>query len=185
MATYDPDNPSSRRPFNLMRWVDEHRHELVPPVANKQVWREANMIVMVIGGGNERNDFHDDPREEFFYQLRGDMELWIWPTEGVKPEKMTICEGEVYLLPPHLRHSPQRPDPDSIGIVVEYAREPGELDGFEWVCKNCQNLVHRVEVQVQEIDKDLPPLFRAFDDDLDARTCPRCSTVHGGTSSGL
>jgi 3-hydroxyanthranilate 3,4-dioxygenase len=93
---------------------------------------------------------------------------------------MPIGEGEIYLLPPNLRHSPQRPDPASIGLVVEYARLPGELDGFEWVCENCSQLVHRVEVQLQAIDEDLPPLFAGFNDDMEARTCPHCGTVHPG-----
>lgn len=179
MTDWDPA-PSQRRPFDLQGWIDAHRHELVPPVANKQIWREADMIVMIVGGGNERNDFHDDPREEFFYQIKGDMNLVIWPEPGVEPFHMPIREGEVYLLPPGLRHSPQRPDPDSIGLVVEYQRAPGELDGFEWPCPNCSRLIHRVEVQVQAIDQDLPPLFAAFHGDEEARTCPHCGTVHPG-----
>lgn len=185
MTNADPAIATDRRPFNLMAWVEEHRHQLRPPVANKQIWREADMVVMIVGGGNERNDFHDDPREEFFYQVKGDMALWIWPEHGVAPYPMVIREGDVYLLPPHLRHSPQRPDPDSIGLVVEYQRSPGELDGFEWACPDCHQLVHRVEVQVQAIDRDLPPLFAAFDADEEARTCGNCSAMHPGKAGRL
>ena len=184
MTSYDP-SPNERRPFSLMKWIEDHRDELRPPVANKQIWREADMIVMIVGGGNERNDFHDDPREEFFYQIKGDMDLVIWDGEGTAPRHMPIREGEIYLLPPNVRHSPQRPDPASIGLVVEYERNVGELDGFEWVCANCAHLVHRVDVQVQEIDKDLPPLFDAFDADNEARTCPNCSTLHVGKGGRL
>lgn len=184
MTDYDPA-PTERRPFNLMKWIEDHRAELTPPVANKQIWREADMIVMIVGGGNERNDFHDDPREEFFYQIKGDMSLVIWPEEGTEPAHMPIREGEVYLLPPNVRHSPQRPERDSVGLVVEYARAAGELDGFEWACPNCAHLVHRVEVQLQAIDKDLPPLFTAFDEDTDARTCPNCATLHPGKGGRL
>ncbi len=183
-TNYDP-SPLERRPFNLQRWIDDHREDLTPPVANKQIWREADMIVMIVGGGNERNDFHDDPREEFFYQIKGDMNLVIWPEEGTAPHDMAIREGDVYLLPPRVRHSPQRPDPDSVGLVVEYQRKIGELDGFEWACPNCANLVHRVELQVQEIDKDLPPLFAAFHVDEAARTCPHCGTLHPGKDGRL
>ena len=56
MTDYDP-SPLDRRPFSLQRWIDDHRAELTPPVANKQIWREADMIVMMVGGGNQRNDF--------------------------------------------------------------------------------------------------------------------------------
>ena len=107
MTQYDP-SLTERRPFSLSAWIDDHRAELTPPVANRQIWREADMIVMIVGGGNERNDFHDDPREEFFFQIKGDMNLVIWPEQGTEPFDMPIREGEVYLLPPHVRHSPQR-----------------------------------------------------------------------------
>lgn len=169
-TTYTP-------PFNFARWIEENADSLKPPVANKQVWEGTDMIVMVVGGGNSRSDFHDDPREEFFYQLRGDMNLRL-QEDGQPAVDMPIREGDIYLLPARVRHSPQRPDPDSVGLVVEYARDAGELDGFEWFCPNCHRLVHRVEVQVASIVRDLPPLFDAFFSDVEARTCDHCGTVH-------
>ena len=68
MTDYDPE-PRLRRPFSLQSWISDHRHEMVPPVSNRQVWREADMIVMMVGGGNHRNDFHIDPREEFWVEF--------------------------------------------------------------------------------------------------------------------
>jgi hypothetical protein len=47
--------------------------------------------------------------------------------------------------------------------VVEAAR-PDELDAFEWYCFECQARVHRVEVKVRHLVKDLPPLYEAFFD---------------------
>ena len=68
------------------------------------------MVVMVVGGPpNGRVDFHDDPVQEFFYQLEGDMVLKV--AEGGAIYDVPIREGEVFLLPPHTRHSPQRPGP--------------------------------------------------------------------------
>ena len=166
------------RPFNLMAWVECHRDELVPPVANKQVYADSRMIVMIVGGGNERSDYHDDPREEFFMQLKGDMTLKVRHSEGGPAEDMVIREGDVHLIPPHLRHSPQRPDVNSVGLVIEYQREPGELDGFEWYCENCNSLIHRVEVQIEHIDRDLPPLFEAFYASIEDRTCDVCGVIH-------
>jgi 3-hydroxyanthranilate 3,4-dioxygenase len=66
----------------------------------------------------------------------------------------------------------------SVGLVVEGARIEGMRDGFEWYCFNCGSLVHRVEVEVKDIVKDLPPLYEAFYADEKARTCPKCGTVH-------
>ncbi len=164
-------------PFNFQQWIDDHADELKPPVANKQVWPEAGMIVMVVGGGNMRTDYHVDPRDEFFYQLKGTMHLLL-REEGSPPVDVPIREGEVFLLPADVSHSPQRPDPDSIGLVVEYSRQEGELDGFEWYCPACHSLLHRFQVQMQSIEDDLPPLFDAFYQDLEARTCDNCGTVH-------
>jgi 3-hydroxyanthranilate 3,4-dioxygenase len=168
---------SMRPPFNFTRWIDDHADQLKPPVSNKQIWEGTDMIVTVVGGGNVRTDYHDDPNSEFFYQLRGDMTLRV-REPGEPARDLAIREGDIFLLPPHVRHSPQRPDPDSVGLVVEYARNPGERDGFEWFCAECESLVHRVEVQLDSIVRDLPPLFDAFYRDLEARTCPACSAVH-------
>ena len=167
-----------RRPFHLERWIEEHREELRPPVANQQMFADGDMIVMIVGGGNVRTDFHDDPREEFFYQLKGDMILRIMHDEDLPPEDMVIGEGEIYLLAPHVKHSPQRPDPESIGLVVENARVDGDLDAFEWYCPTCHQMIHRVELPLASIVDDLPPLFDAFYGDHAARTCSRCGTVH-------
>ncbi|MEM9564132.1 MAG: 3-hydroxyanthranilate 3,4-dioxygenase [Actinomycetota bacterium] len=171
-------------PFNLQGWIDEHRHELKPPVANKQVWADGEMIVMIVGGGNQRTDYHDDPLDEFFYQIEGSMILKVIEREGEPARDIVIGEGEIFLLPGHVRHSPQRPDPDSVGLVVEYNRPPGAVDGFEWYCEECHNLVHRVEVQLESIEDDLPPLFEAFYADDQARTCSYCGAYHPGAHVG-
>ena len=169
----------TQMPFNLWAWIRENAEDLKPPVSNKVIWRDSEMIVMVVGGGNQRSDFHYDPRPEFFYQIKGDMNLRILDEPGTAPRDMIIAEGSVYMLTPNVRHSPQRPDPQSYGIVVEYARSEGELDGFEWYCPNCFELLHRVVVQLGDIDKDLPGLFDAFYSSEDARTCGNCGAVHG------
>ena len=171
-----------RPPFNLMKWIADHADELKPPVANKQVWADGEMIVMIVGGGNQRTDYHDDPLDEFFYQLKGTMVLKVRETEGEPSRDVTIGEGEVFLLPGHVRHSPQRPDPDSIGLVVEYNRPAGAVDGFEWYCNECNALLHRVEVQLGSIEDDLPPLFDAFYASVEARTCDVCGAVHPGSA---
>lgn len=165
--------------FNFQKWIDDNQDQLKPPVGNKQLFDEkTGMIIMVVGGPNKRCDFHDDPVEEFFYQLKGDMILKIW--DDGSTYDVRINEGDVFVLPPHVRHSPQRPVEGSVGLVVEGERQPGMLDGFEWFCFNCGNRVHRVEVPLQDIVKDLPPLYDAFFADKEARTCGSCNAVHPG-----
>jgi len=162
--------------FNFARWIDEHAHLLKPPVGNQMVFREAeDLIVQVIGGPNSRTDYHDDPYEEFFYQLRGDMVLKV--LENGKPRDVPIREGEILLIPGRCRHSPQRPA-GTVGMVVEKVRPKDVDDGFEWYCPKCWALVHRVEVNVQNIVADLPPLFEQFYGGK--RQCPKCGHIHPG-----
>ncbi|MEV0600417.1 3-hydroxyanthranilate 3,4-dioxygenase [Streptomyces sp. NPDC050315] len=168
------------KPFNFERWIRDHQDLLQPPVGNVQIWEDADLMVTVVGGPNQRTDFHDDPVEEFFYQLKGNMVLRIMEVEGKPPVDVQIREGDIFLLPAHVRHSPQRPEPGSIGLVVEHARPQGERDAFEWYCVHCHRLVHRAEVQLASIVEDLPPVFAAFYGDQAARTCPHCDAVHPG-----
>jgi 3-hydroxyanthranilate 3,4-dioxygenase len=166
-------------PFSINEWIAEHRELLRPPVANRMLFDDkSGMIVQVIGGGNERVDFHDDPAQEFFFQLKGDMILKVYQDREIR--SIRIREGDVFLLPAHVPHSPQRPDPESVGLVVEGKREPGMLDGFEWYCFECGDKVGRVEIRLKDIVADLPPLFDSFYQDVDRRTCGNCGTVHPG-----
>jgi 3-hydroxyanthranilate 3,4-dioxygenase len=164
--------------FNFQEWIEEHRHLLKPPVGNKQIWEDAGMMAFVVGGPNQRTDFHDDPVEEFFYQLEGDMVLKVF--DQGEFYDVVIREGEIFMLPPHVRHSPQRPMAGSVGLVIEPKRPDGEKDAFEWYCFECGGLVHRAEVLLQSIEDDLPPLYEAFYADELARTCPECGARHPG-----
>ena len=166
------------QPFNFGTWIEEHRDLLKPPVGNKQVFEDAGLIVMVVGGPNQRTDFHDDPTEEFFYQLKGNMVLRVMEEEGKPHRDVQINEGDVFLLPPHVRHSPQRPEQGSIGLVVEVSRPEGLREAFEWYCTECHHLVHRAELQVRSIVDDLPPTFQTFYEG--DRTCSNCGAVHPG-----
>ncbi len=168
-------------PFNLSRWIEEHRDLLKPPVGNAQIWSNSDFIVTIVGGPNARTDYHDDPLEEFFYQLSGDIVLRI--LDDGKPREIPIREGDIFLLPPHVRHSPQRPIPGCVGLVIERQRPEGLIDGFEWYCLNCHARVHRVEVQLKSIVNDLPPLFEAFYASEEKRTCTRCGTLHPGRAT--
>lgn len=169
------------KPFNLQGWIEQNRDKLKPPVGNAQVWEDGEFMVTVVGGPNQRRDFHDDPTEEFFYQLQGDIALRVIEEPGKPPVDIPIREGEVFLLPKHMRHSPQR-GANTIGMVVEMPRPDGALDAFEWYCPKCHQLVHRAEVKLKSIVKDLPPLFEKFYSSEELRRCKHCGTVHPGKS---
>jgi len=107
----------SLKAFNFQAWIDENKDKFKPPVGNAQVWEDGEMMVTVVGGPNQRRDYHDDPTEEFFYQLKGNISVRIMEKPGQPPVEIPIKEGEVFLLPKHTRHSPQRVA-GSIGVVV-------------------------------------------------------------------
>jgi 3-hydroxyanthranilate 3,4-dioxygenase len=160
-------------PLNLKRWIDDHADLLKPPVGNAQIWEDTDFMVTIVGGPNTRTDYHDDPAEEFFYQLKGDMILRVMDLEAKQPRDIPIREGEVFLLPPHTRHSPQRPA-GSIGLVIERKRREGEIDAFEWYCTACHARVHRREVQLRSLVADLPPVFEEYYRRVANGSCPNC-----------
>ena len=161
-------------PINFKKWIDENRHFLKPPVGNKVVYENADFMIMVVGGPNSRKDYHVDPVEEFFYQVEGDMILKI--IENDNRVDIPIKEGEIFLLPKYIPHSPQR-FKDTIGLVIEFRREEGVLDSFQWYCDQCDHLLHEVDIDLENIVTQLPPLFDSYWNDLTARTCVKCGSI--------
>jgi 3-hydroxyanthranilate 3,4-dioxygenase len=160
-------------PFNFQKWIEENRQYLKPPVGNKCMV-DGDFIVMVVGGPNARKDYHYDEGPEFFFQVEGDITVKI--IDDGKPKDIHIKQGEMFYLPPRIPHSPQRPA-NTIGLVIERKRNEGELDGFQWYCENCGNKLHEEFLQLEDIVKQLPPIFEKFWNNKDFRTCKKCGTV--------
>jgi 3-hydroxyanthranilate 3,4-dioxygenase len=160
--------------FNLKAWIDRHRHLLKPPVGNALVFRDTDFQVMIVGGPNSRNDYHIDPYEELFYQLEGDIAVRVMEEGG--PRDIAIRAGEMFLLPPHVPHSPQR-GPDTIGMVIERARSEGDLDRFRWYCGTCSAVLHETALHVSDLVTQLKPVLEAVARDAALRTCRRCGAV--------
>ena len=160
--------------FNFRQWIDEHREFLKPPVCNQQVFHQSEFIIMVVGGPNSRTDYHDDPGDEFFYQLEGDMVLKTIQ-QGARVD-VPIREGEILLLPAHVPHSPQRLE-NTVGLVIERQRRSDEQDGFLWYCDHCQYPLYAEYLAVTDIVKQLPPVFDRFYGSVQNRTCQACGHV--------
>ena len=161
-------------PINFNDWIDNNRHLLKPPVGNQVVYKDTEFIIMVVGGPNTRKDYHVDMAEEFFYQLEGDMILKI--IESGKFKDIPIREGDIFLLPPNIPHSPQR-FADTVGLVIERQRKTGELDGFRWYCDSCETLLYEKFIQLTDIVTQLPPLFENYWSEESNRTCSNCGEV--------
>lgn len=157
--------------INIKKWIEEHRHLLKPPVGNKLVFKDTDFIVMVIGGPNTRTDYHINDGEEFFYQLEGDMTLKL--IEGGKPHAMQIREGEIFLLPPSVPHSPRRPA-NTIGLVIERQRRENELDGLSWYCEKCDSKLYEERFKLTNIETQFNAIFDKFYDTPELSTCKAC-----------
>ena len=161
-------------PIDFKRWIEDNRHLLKPPVGNKCVYDE-DFIVMVVGGPNERSDYHYDEGPEFFYQLEGDMILKLMEPDG--PRDVRIGEGEIFYLPPKVPHSPQRLA-STVGLVIERKRLAHEKDGLMWFCPKCHHKLHEEYFHLESIEDQFPPVIQGFLGSEALRTCSQCGAVH-------
>ena len=161
-------------PIDFARWIAEHRELLKPPVGNKCVYN-GDFIVMVVGGPNQRTDYHWDEGPEFFHQVEGEMVLRV--QEDGRARDIPIKAGEVFYLPPRIPHSPQRM-PESIGLVVERKRLPHELDGLLWYCERCNTKLYEEFFPLRDIENDFPAVFEHFYRSTGHRTCKGCGHLN-------
>ncbi len=165
-----------RPPFNLNAWIEENLPKPLGGIGNKDVFEEdTDMIFQIIKGPNARNDFHICPSDEIFYQLKGDMTLPCLDEQGARHE-VRIREGDVFLLPRFVPHSPQRPA-GTVGLVIERRRKAHELDAVVWFCEKCHNTLHRVEYWRDNKAMKIKEIAAGFNVDEALRTCDSCGEV--------
>ena len=159
--------------FNFMKWIDENRELLKPPVGNKVVFKDSTFIVMVVGGPNERTDFHINESDEFFYQLEGEMNLRTVQDNNFVD--IPIRAGEIYMLKAGTPHSPQR-FINSVGLVIEKTRSDEEKDTLQWYCKKCCNKLYSETFQLKNIETDFGAVFDRYYGSAHTK-CNKCSTI--------
>src|SRR5436190_12953461 len=158
-------------PIDLENWIEENRGKFKPPVSNRYLYDGRDFFVMVIKGPNARNDFHLVDSEEYFYQLKGDIKVRI--REGDRIVDHIVRQGETFFIPPNVPHSPQRP-PDTIGVVVERRRPPGEKEHVIFYCENCGALVQDIHFDCADIVEHFSQAMLDFWNDDARRTCKKC-----------
>jgi len=129
------------------------------------------LSIMFVGGPNERTDFHLEEGSEFFLQLRGNMQLPI--VHAGQREVINIREGDVFLLPSRIPHSPQRPEEGSVGLVIERERYDHESpDGLRFYVdfQTCKEVLWERYFRCHDLGKDLVPVVQAF------RASEECAT---------
>ncbi|MET1255227.1 3-hydroxyanthranilate 3,4-dioxygenase [Aliikangiella maris] len=160
--------------IQFQKWIDENRDKLKPPVCNKEVYRDGDMIIMVVGGPNGRKDYHLNEGPEFFYQLEGEMLLKT--QQNGKVVEYPIKAGEVFLLQPNTPHNPIR-YANSIGLVIEQVRRPDEIDALMWFCENCNHKLYEERFPLRDIENDFGAVFGRFLNSEALRTCDKCGKI--------
>jgi len=193
VASQDTANPhvppTHKPPLDLWQWIRDNADKFAPPVGNYMLHQDnTQWKVMVVGGPNQRTDYHINPTEEWFYQLQGDMVLKVvapplTPDGTPRFIDIPIKEGETLLLPANTPHSPQRFE-NTRGLVIETARPKDALDKVRFYCRSatcagkgvvvteyafrCDNL----GVQIRDA------LLNYYsEDNVSLRTCKVCGQV--------
>lgn len=163
-------------PFNLKAWIEENRDLLKPPIGNKNLYKDAgDFIVMIVGGPNARKDYHFNESEELFYQVEGDILVKV-QLDG-KAQDIHVREGEIFLLPGKIPHSPIR-GANTVGLVIERVRQGTDMvDGLHWYCEKCNHPLKQYEFKLENIEHDFISRFREFYGSLEMRTCKACGHV--------
>lgn len=151
---------------NLKAW--KQTANLAPPVCNALLHRD-HLTVMAVGGPNSRHDFHLNHGAEFFWQHEQTLSL---PTVQRRERRDVLIEpGHVFLLPPRIPHSPQRPA-HSFGLVVERERTERELDALRWYVdfERPEAVLWEKEFRCTDLGRDLLPIIEDFRRSDAART---------------
>jgi len=146
---------------NVSQWCEENKNNFLPPICNKLMHMD-QLSVMFVGGPNTRTDFHIDEGSEFFYQVKGNIELPI--VEQGKRRLIKINQGEVFLLPSRIPHSPQRPEKESLGLVIERQRNETEMDCLRFYVnfEDCKEILWEKYFHCADLVKQLPPIVGAY-----------------------
>uniref|UniRef100_A0A8C3MJR1 3-hydroxyanthranilate 3,4-dioxygenase n=1 Tax=Geospiza parvula TaxID=87175 RepID=A0A8C3MJR1_GEOPR len=143
---------------NVRKWIEENKTAFVPPVCNKLMHRY-QLNVMFVGGPNERKDYHIEEGEELFYQIQGDMCLKI--IENGKHKDVVIREGEMFLLPARIPHSPQRYK-STVGLVIERERLKTEMDGLRYYVGESTDVLFEKWFHCEDLGTQLRPIIQEF-----------------------
>lgn len=147
-------------PISLEKWLIENENAFEPPVCNKMMYSAGQLKVMYVAGVNERKDYHIEEGEEIFYMHKGSMVLPIF--EKGKPIDIVIKEGEWFLLPSRIPHSPQRPEKESRGLVIERERRPNETDALRYYTADRSEILWEEWFHCHDLGVQLKPVIAAF-----------------------
>ncbi|XP_072533807.1 3-hydroxyanthranilate 3,4-dioxygenase [Salminus brasiliensis] len=144
--------------INIDKWIADNESSFLPPVCNKLMFFY-QLNIMFVGGPNIRKDYHIEEGEELFYQIRGDMVLKV--VENGKHKDVHIREGEMFLLPARIPHSPQR-QANTVGLVVERRRLHSETDCLRYYVDNSTDILFERWFYCENLGTQLVPVIKEF-----------------------
>ncbi|XP_060607798.1 3-hydroxyanthranilate 3,4-dioxygenase-like [Ruditapes philippinarum] len=148
---------------NTDRWIEENKKFFLPPVCNKMMHNDGQMKSFYVGGPNQRKDYHIEEGEELFYMVKGDMCLKV-VERGIHKD-IPIKEGEIFLLPGSIAHSPQR-QADTVGLVIERERAEDEKDGLRYFIevegKPTLDSLYEEWFHCEDLGTQLPPVIKRY-----------------------
>lgn len=151
---------------NVDHWIKENQNAFLPPVCNK-LMHFSQLNVMFVGGPNTRKDYHIEEGEELFYQVKGDMCLKV--IENGKHKDVHIKEGEMFLLPARIPHSPQR-QANTVGLVVERRRLLTETDCLRYYVDNTTDILFEKWFYCKDLGTELVPIIKEFLASVECKT---------------
>jgi 3-hydroxyanthranilate 3,4-dioxygenase len=126
--------------LNLNEWIGKNGRNLELPVSASLLHRSEEFFVMIVKGPNQRSDYHINPGNEWFFQLRSQLILRIIDERTTEPsqkfQETILNEEDIFMLPSHIFHCTVR-SPESIGLVLEQIRRDNELNILYWYCEMC------------------------------------------------
>jgi 3-hydroxyanthranilate 3,4-dioxygenase len=166
--------------FNVEEYFRSHANDWGPrPV--RVIWESFDYITLLVRGPSMGKEFHVGRGEEIFYQVRGELCFHYVDEDGAR-QLIHLNQGESFLLPAKVPHSPRRPDESSWTLVIERRPRPDDEDFWIWFCERCNHKLyessHRYGSgpgnQPNTIVRDAVNLLRS---DENLRTCAKCDEV--------
>jgi 3-hydroxyanthranilate 3,4-dioxygenase len=166
--------------FNVEEYFRTHAADWGPrPV--RVIWESSDYVTLLVRGPSLGKEFHVGRGDEIFYQVKGELHFHYVSEDGER-NLINLKEGESFLLPARIPHSPRRPNDSSWTLVVERRPRPDDEDYWIWFCESCNNKlyesVHRVGTapsnQPNTIVRDSVSLLSR---DEKLRTCANCGDI--------
>lgn len=89
---------------------------------------------------------------------------------------MKIKEGEIFVCPGGLPHSPRRFE-NTWGLVIERRRREDEREEFVWFCEQCDERVFFRVLNPQSIASQVSAVYNEFNGNEALRSCRGCGYI--------